>query len=189
MTSSAASPVNAVNGFELAGDDSFPQLFELYKLVTEAAERVESIHLLATYPQQPDLFQDVYVIQLVDQSGLTLSEIPTPALSAPTNRALEAHLSWGRGLNGTEQQAALVLDNAGILAYTAWVTLGLPDFYLEPGSTVMLTYYDASGGEQSPIPISDASITVTRQDTGDTSTQPIGGLIPLLAPLPLEEQG
>lgn len=176
---SPGSPVTTVPGFEITptiGVDPFVQT--LYTLQTTAPERIEAVYMTLAYSTTKPVFQQ-YALQLVDISGNVVYEQPTPQLSATDNSDLEVVLTWSRLGNDSAQEAFYIYDDGTTGFSRAWANMRLPDLILAPGATIVFLFWGDIETPSGTIPVSNCTVTTTRDAGAVSDTTAITGL-PLL---------
>lgn len=175
------SPVTTVPGFVLnAVGSGTPEVFQLYQVQTVAPERIESVYMTLAYGNVKPT-NDVFALQLRDPSGVVLFEQPTPDLIGLDTADLVVILGWSRLGNDTAQLKFALHDDGATGWARAWANMRLPDLVLANGSTVQLLSWSNVETMSGTIPVSDASVTVTR-NAGAVSTTTLADVLPLLTP-------
>lgn len=176
-----ASPVTAVPGFQLQPNttaDGVEQL--LYTVNTVNPERIESVYMTLAYSTIKPTFQ-TFAIRVRDTSSVILYEQPTPVFNAADNSDLTMVLEWSRLGNDSAQGMFSYLDDADAGYSRAWANMRLPDLVLAPLSTVSLVSWSFFETMTGTIPVSDCSVTVTRNAGAVSSTTALD-LTPYLLP-------
>jgi len=174
-----ASPIALVPGFEISPTDSAdPFVQQLYQLQTTAPERIESVYLTIEFGTIEPTFQ-VAAIQLWDPAGNVLYEQPTPNLSATDSSDLVAVLTWSRLGNDSAQEPFFIYDDMSSGFARAWANMRLPDLVLPSQSTVQFLFWGAFETSSGTIPVSNCTVTTTR-DAGAVSSTTAAQGIPLL---------
>ena len=152
--------------------------FTVFTVPLNEGARIESVYMLVDYASQVS-DQDIYILSLVDQSGVILYQQPTPIMVGD-DATCNFNLTWARGANDTAQLAVFRSPATGAVPEIAWAVMPLPDLYLRPNSTVQLTTMRGNAGDQPPA--CNLLNIVTTYTPGQASG--IGGsdILPLLVP-------
>lgn len=175
------SPVTTVPGFELQPNtDPGGVVVQLYQLQTTEPERIESVYLTLAYSTIKPTFQ-TFAVRLLDAANNILYEQPTPVFNAADNADLTVVLGWSRLGNDSAQQTFAYLDDPDAGYTRAWANMRLPDLVLAPSSTVQLVSWGFFETISGTIPVSDCSITTTRNAGAVSSTTAVD-VTPYLLP-------
>lgn len=178
---SPGSPVTAVPGFAITPTvDATPFIQQLYQLQTVAPERIEAVYMTLAYSTTKPLFQQ-YVIRLQDAAGNIVNESATPQLSATDSSDLIVVLNWSRLGNDSAQEPFYIYDDGATGFSYAWCNMRLPDLVLAPNSTVQFLFWGAIETSSGTIPVSNCTVTTTR-DAGAVSGTSAVDVTPYLLP-------
>jgi len=174
-----ASPVTLVAGFEIQPNTgATPFVQQLYQLQTTAPERIEAVYMLLDYGGTEPTFQQ-FDIQLWDPAGNVLYEQPTPFLSATDNSNLTVALTWSRLGNDSAQSAFYIYDDMASGFSRGFANMRLPDLVLPSQATVQFLFWGAIETSSGTIPVSNCTVTTTRDAGAVSGTTTVQG-IPLL---------
>lgn len=177
-----ASPVVDVPGFAILGTPpTSPQLVNIYTVQSGGPERIESVYM-TIIPDTGGGNNTVYGIQLVDQSGVVLYLQTTPIFDPGAGVSAVEYLTFSRQGNDSSQEPVAVQDSAADAVFYYSVNMRLPDLVLQNGSMVNFAIWRDDGGEGSDTPVSDCSVTVTRNPGGVSDTTTVADILPLLVP-------
>lgn len=171
-----------------AGGDVDTQFFQLWTVPNAEPARIEAVSLACTFDPSME-WSTVLEIAYVDQSGLVIDRQPTPNFfdQQPLGGAF---CTWKRGGTGSEQLPMFGIDLLIVTgAKQGWCSMPLSDVVLPALAVVRLGVYRAADGPPPAFEISDVSLAWTRDGSGDTETVTIADLVPILSPIPLDEQG
>lgn len=177
-----ASPVFAVPGFVIdATTSAGPEYIKIYTVQSAAPERIEAVYMTLDYGASEPTYQR-YALELRDPSGVVVFAQPTPTLTTTDTNDLTVILCWSRQANDTAQQPFSLFDDPSSSASIAWANLPLPDLVLQPSSTVQFVNYSFFEVSAGTIPVSNASVTVTRNAGAVSATSPVAFPEPYLIP-------
>lgn len=156
--------------------------FTLFTVPNAVPAMINSVTLTADYGGQTTN-GDIFILELIDISGLVISKQPTPLLLNDPDASDPGlvFMSWYRGANDTAQLPMFgTVQNEGGDVPWAWCALPLPELVLQPNSTVALTMARDYTNPEGDVIISNISITYTPNNSAATTVP--ADLTPYLLP-------
>jgi hypothetical protein len=144
---------------------------------------IDSVYMVAEYADDSG-YGDVFIIRLVDVSGVVLAAIKSGEQVAKPIKTYE--LTWMRSGVDTGFNAEDFWNYQMGESGQSWWTGCLPEMVVKAKSQVQVQIYrEGNVPASNPLLVDQIAITYTPAG-GAVST--VGDLLPLLAPIPLEEQ-
>lgn len=120
--------------------------FTIFTVPLNEGARIESVYMFADYMNVPST-TDIYILSLVDQSGVILFTQPTPKMVG-NDAWCNFAMTWARGGNDTAQLAVATSLATGAVPQIGWSVMALPDLFLKPNSTIQLSTMRGNDGTQ-----------------------------------------
>jgi hypothetical protein len=159
--------------------------YTIFTVPAATPSRIESVYIEPLFPDTTQ-HTELWELTFIDTAGLPIWRQATPMFGS-SNSFTSEHITWARGMTGTLDDAPVQVFIPPDTNGCALATLPLPDLVLPAGATLEIGLFEITDGGLPSITVTNIAVTYTPDSSG-TAITTMGDLLPLLAPIPLDEQ-